>query len=120
MFALFPELFIFYTFFSQFILRITLAGFLAYALYIRLKKRKKYPEGLSFLVIKALVVISMVLGYLTQLGALLSMLMSMFFIWRPKTEGVIFKRRVHILLLVISFLILIGGAGPFLAVDIQL
>ena len=119
MLSIFPSLLAFEGF-APFLLRLTLGGIFIFWAYGKLKKRTTNLNT-SFGVLEALVGISLIVGFLTQISAMISAIIFIVRIFQKinaksfLTDGV----NYYLILLIISVCLLFTGAG-FIAFDLPL
>lgn len=128
----FPSL-LTYSFFAPTLLRVTVALTFAYIAYVQYKRREEIAKmrvpmvgkigGLIWvaLVIEALMALALLVGYCTQIAALLGLLLSIkHYVYAKKYPLVIpLGRADYIFIFVICLSILLTGAGAF-AFDLPL
>lgn len=105
--------------FAPLLLRLTLAGIYIYWAYKNIKGAEKKNIGMG--IVEGLIGISLFIGFLTQISALISIIILIARLFKKiqakafLTDGV----NYYLILLIISISILISGAG-FIAFDLPL
>jgi len=122
-FPVFPDLLILFGFLAPIILRLAIGVWLVYVVYRHLSKPKRGKIGDMwniFMIIIGITAIMIIIGYYTQLAAVVSFVISALHIIFHKTISYQKEKAVWGFALILSFLLLLSGAGVLFAVDIPL
>ncbi|MDD9867752.1 MAG: hypothetical protein OXU73_00210 [Candidatus Campbellbacteria bacterium] len=122
-FPIFPDLLILFDFIAPIILRLAMGIWLIYVVYCHLSKPKRGSIGDMWnilMIIIGITAIMIIIGYYTQLAAVVSFVISALHIIFHKTISYQKERAVWVFVLILSFLLLLSGAGVLFAVDIPL
>lgn len=114
MLSLFPQL-LFLSPFAAFLIRISLAVVFAYSAYLRVSQQNMLLK--IFGVIDAVIAIGLLVGFSTQLAALLGLICTV--AWLVKPDWNPYPRSTTALAAVMCLSLLVLGAGPF-AFDLPL
>ena len=114
MLSLFPEL-LFLSPFAAFLIRLSLSAVFCYSAYLRIPHAKTLIK--VFGVIDGLIAIALLVGFFTQLAALIGAICTI--AWLARNDWNPYPKSTTALALIMCLCILVLGAGPF-AFDLPL
>lgn len=114
MLSLFPQL-LFLSFYAAFLIRVALAVVFAYSAYVRIPHAQTMLK--VFGVIDGVIALALLVGFYTQLAALLGALCTI--AWLVRADWNPYPKTTTTLALVMCLSLLVLGAGPF-AFDLPL